>query len=61
MRADADGGEVGVLDDPASWRALAVQAASVVAVKVTTANCRTARLATRPTLTIDDDVKMTVI
>jgi hypothetical protein len=45
MRADADGGEAGVLLAPAWWRALAVQAVSVVTVKVTMASCRTAGLA----------------
>ncbi|HEY3925656.1 MAG TPA: hypothetical protein VGL75_13930 [Acidothermaceae bacterium] len=55
MRADADGGEVGVLLDPASWRALAVQAASVVTVNVTTASCRTAGLATKATVATKPD------
>ncbi len=45
MRAETDGGEAGVLLAPPWWRALAVQAASVVTVKVTTASCRTADLA----------------
>jgi hypothetical protein len=60
-RADADGGEGGVLLGPTSRRALAVQAASAVTVKVTTASCRTAGLAIEPTVSIDSDAKMTVI